>query len=62
LRVARAAASGASNREIADELFLSLKTVEMHLTRTYGKLDVHRRRDLGAALSPEPSAGSPLRR
>jgi DNA-binding CsgD family transcriptional regulator/exonuclease VII small subunit len=61
LRVARAAASGASNREIADELFLSLKTVEMHLTRTYGKLDVHRRRDLGAALSPGTSAGSPLR-
>jgi len=54
LRVARAAATGASNRAIADELFVSLKTVEMHLTRTYSKLEIHRRDDLSGALQIAP--------
>ena len=51
LRVAQLAAAGTSNREIAQQLFLSLKTVEMHLNRTYRKLGIESRRDLDAALS-----------
>jgi DNA-binding NarL/FixJ family response regulator len=47
------AATGAPNRAIADDLFLSLKTVEMHLTRTYSKLDIHHRDALAAALHTE---------
>ena len=38
LRVVKLAASGAANTEIAQELFISLKTVETHLTRAYAKL------------------------
>ena len=38
LRVVKLAAAGATNTEIAQELFVSLKTVETHLTRAYGKL------------------------
>ena len=40
LRVASRAASGLSNRDIARELFITLKTVEFHLARTYRKLGV----------------------
>jgi DNA-binding CsgD family transcriptional regulator len=50
-RVAGMAAEGATNREIAQALFLSEKTVENHLTRAYAKLGVRRRRDLPAALA-----------
>jgi DNA-binding CsgD family transcriptional regulator len=38
LRVAQLAASGASNAEIAQALFVSLKTVETHLAHSYAKL------------------------
>ncbi len=38
LRVAQMAADGLTNREIANTLFLSRKTVERHLTNLYGKL------------------------
>jgi DNA-binding NarL/FixJ family response regulator len=38
LRVARLAAEGATNPEIAQELYVSLKTVETHLSHAYGKL------------------------
>jgi DNA-binding CsgD family transcriptional regulator len=50
-RIAAIAASGQSNREIAQSLFLSLKTVEMHLSACYRKLDVHSRSELAEALS-----------
>jgi DNA-binding NarL/FixJ family response regulator len=46
LRVARLAADGLSNRDIAAQLFLSTKTVEMHLNRVYRKLDIARRTEL----------------
>ena len=36
LRVVRLAAEGRSNREIAHELYVTLKTVEGHLSRAYG--------------------------
>ena len=41
-RVARLAAEGLTNREIAERAFLSLKTVEVNLTRVYRKLGVRR--------------------
>jgi DNA-binding NarL/FixJ family response regulator len=41
-RVARLAAEGLTNREIAERTFLSPKTVEVNLTRTYRKLGVRR--------------------
>jgi DNA-binding CsgD family transcriptional regulator len=44
------AADGLSNKEIAQGLFVTTKTVEMHLGNAYRKLDVTSRRDLPAAL------------
>jgi DNA-binding CsgD family transcriptional regulator len=50
-RVAELAASGLGNREIAQALFVSRKTVEMHLGSVYRKLGIHSREELGEALS-----------
>ena len=49
-RVAEIAAQGATNREIARHLYLSPKTVEMHLRSAYRKLDLAGREGLAAAL------------
>lgn len=49
-RIAELAAGGAANREIAQTLFLSLKTVEMHLAHAYQKLDIRSRTELPSAL------------
>ena len=49
-RVAELAAGGATNREIAEELSVTPKTVENHLTRVYAKLAVAARADLSDAL------------
>jgi DNA-binding CsgD family transcriptional regulator len=49
-RVAEIAAGGATNREIARRLFLSPKTVEMHLRSAYRKLDLAGRDGLATAL------------
>lgn len=49
-RVALLAADGRSNNEIADELVVTRKTVEMHLGRVYRKLDITSRAQLAAAL------------
>ena len=38
------------NREIADALFMSVKTVEANLSRVYRKLDISSRRQLGRRL------------
>ena len=51
LRVARMAAEGMTNREIAQALFLTEKTIEVHLTRVYRKLEIHSRSQLPRALS-----------
>jgi DNA-binding NarL/FixJ family response regulator len=48
--VAELAAAGRTNREIAQELFVTMATVETHLTRTYRKLDVPGREGLVEAL------------
>jgi DNA-binding NarL/FixJ family response regulator len=49
-RVAQLAAEGRSNREIAQTLYVTPKTVELHLSRSYRKLGVASRRDLAVAL------------
>jgi DNA-binding CsgD family transcriptional regulator len=49
-RIADLAAAGASNAEIAQTQFLTVKTVEMHLTRAYRKLGVTGRAELARAL------------
>jgi DNA-binding CsgD family transcriptional regulator len=50
LRVARLALQGRTNREIAYELYVTLKTVEGHLARVYSKLGIAGRQELGRAL------------
>jgi DNA-binding CsgD family transcriptional regulator len=50
LRVARLAAQGASNPEIAQALFLTRRTVETHLTHAYQKLGISSREALAAML------------
>ena len=52
-RVAAMAADGRSNREIAQALYVSHKTVEKHLSAAYRKLGVGGREDLAAALAKE---------
>jgi DNA-binding CsgD family transcriptional regulator len=54
-RVAHMAASGLSNREIAQTLFVTAKTVENQLGRVYGKLSVAGRDELAAALEQPES-------
>jgi DNA-binding CsgD family transcriptional regulator len=64
-RIARLAASGATNREIASRLFLSVKTVEANLSRGYRKLGIRSRIGLARRLegdeeqTPQEPAGSP---
>jgi DNA-binding NarL/FixJ family response regulator len=50
------AADGATNPEIAQELYVTLKTVETHLSKAYGKLGLSGRGSrarLNRALGPE---------
>ena len=49
-QIALAAAEGRTNREIAADLFLSPRTVELHLASSYRKLGVRRRSELGRLL------------
>lgn len=50
-RVADLAAAGNTNREIAQQLFVTPKTVENHLRNAYRKLGIGSRRELPGALS-----------
>jgi DNA-binding CsgD family transcriptional regulator len=50
-RIAAMAAEGMSNRDIAQALFVTLRTVEMHLSNAFRKLDVSSRTQLAAALA-----------
>lgn len=64
-RVVLALLSGSSNRELADQLFVSVKTVETHLTRIYRKLGCRSRvqvitsyhRGAFSGILPEPRRG-----
>lgn len=47
-RVARLAVAGFRNREIADQLFMSVRTVEGHLSNAYAKLGIRSRTELAA--------------
>ena len=49
-RVAALAAGGLTNREIADRIFISPKTVEANLARVYRKLGIRSRAELGARM------------
>jgi DNA-binding CsgD family transcriptional regulator len=52
-RVAEMAAQGLTNREIAQALFVTPRTVETHLGHAYQKLDIGSREELRAALATE---------
>lgn len=53
MRIARLALEGRTNREIAQELYVTLKTVEGHLSRAYTKLGIDGRGQLREILEPE---------
>jgi DNA-binding CsgD family transcriptional regulator len=55
-RVAQRAVEGATNREIAQTLFVTPKTVEVHLSSVYRKLGISSRSQLPAALAEPASA------
>src|SRR3954447_330343 len=57
LVVARLAVAGRTNREIAGELVVSVKTVEYHLRNAFQKLGITRRRELAARLAVVPTDG-----
>ena len=50
LRIARLAADGLTNQSIADQVFVSVKTVESNLKRAYRKLRISSRAQLARAL------------
>ena len=54
--VAALVAQRLSNREVAAELFVSMKTVQYHLTRIYAKLGVRSRTELAAQRAALPDA------
>lgn len=57
--VAALVAAGNSNAEVADELYLSIKTIQYHLTRVYAKLGIRGRGELAAVYAENtPSAGT----
>jgi DNA-binding CsgD family transcriptional regulator/ketosteroid isomerase-like protein len=58
LRIVRLARAGHTNRQIAQELYVSIKTVEGHLARAYGKLDIASRRG-STAYSIRKKQGCP---
>ena len=50
-RVADLAAGGETNRDIAQTLYVTPKTVEVHLSNAYRKLGIRSRRELAGALA-----------
>jgi DNA-binding NarL/FixJ family response regulator len=60
-RVAEMAAEGPTNREIAQALFVTPKTVEVHLSSAYRKLGISSRSQLAAALGSSRVSGQETR-
>ena len=60
-RVAAMAAEGMTNREIAQALFVTLRTVEMHLSNGFRKLSISTRTQLPAALTAAPTPAAAAR-
>jgi DNA-binding CsgD family transcriptional regulator len=58
LRVVRLAADGLTNRQIAQTLFVTAKTVEAHLSHAYAKLGIRSRAQLGPALTRSVDHGA----
>jgi len=50
-RIAELAAQRATNRQIAQQLFVTPKTVELHLSSVFRKLGISTRTNLAAALA-----------
>jgi DNA-binding CsgD family transcriptional regulator len=62
-QIALQVAEGKTNREVGAALFLSPKTVEFHLTRTYRKLGIRSRAELVRRFTEaesDPPAGRPV--
>ena len=57
-RIAELAAQGLTNRQIAQNLFITARTVEGHLTHVFAKLDVRTRIELSRALGTTARPGS----
>jgi DNA-binding CsgD family transcriptional regulator len=58
LAVARLVSTGRSNREVAGELFVSVKAVEFHLGHVFDKIGIRSRKDLASQLAaPAAAAG-----
>jgi DNA-binding CsgD family transcriptional regulator len=58
-RVCRQAAEGHTNREVAQALFVTEKTVERHLSSAYHKLGIRSRFQLSAAIADQPGPPRP---
>ena len=58
-RVAEMAASGMTIKDIAVELFISPKTVEVNLSRIYRKLNIRSRMELYRQFAPPNSRNIP---
>lgn len=56
--VCRLVATGRSNREIAEELYVSTKAVEFHVHNAFLKLGVHNRTQLAVAYLASEAGGS----
>jgi DNA-binding CsgD family transcriptional regulator len=58
-RVTQLAADGMSNKEIAQTLFVTIRTVEEHLSHAYRKLEISSRAQLDKALLTTPTSPAP---